>query len=411
MREQLIAVPSVTVADEEYRRLLGYPRGHEPSPRALELAAWARAWYAEHGQAWIYVREAAFEVTPDLLRFDATEFRSAQLREYLVRRRAHRAVYLAVSAGPACENQARQLWQESKPDEYFFLETYGSAVVERLVAMANSLVCAEAAETGCSALPHYSPGYNGWDVADQGALFERLVRGSRVSWPTPLEVLSSGMLRPKKSLLGVIGLGPSSERDAGPALAPCVQCSFSPCQYRRAAYRHSPPSARPTTSVTVSPTYSVNARALRKWAAERVWLDAQPEGRVLARFRFDGTTCSNMGRPLAFEYRVQLGSADEGHPIVAAECRPWPGDEGHRSMCEYLRDPDGLLAAIAAPPPVLGRPLAQALRWERTAVSTGCYCDADARLHKWGLALEAIHYALTNRDAFSTAPETVSTSA
>jgi hypothetical protein len=28
------------------------------------------------------------------------------------------------------------------------------------------------------------------------------------------------------------------------------------------------------------------------------------------------------------------------------------------------------------------------------SASAGCYCEPESRLHKWGLVLETIHYAL-----------------
>lgn len=48
--------PAVNVAQSEYVRLLGYPRGRVLEGRALELADWARAWYAANGRPWIYAR-------------------------------------------------------------------------------------------------------------------------------------------------------------------------------------------------------------------------------------------------------------------------------------------------------------------------------------------------------------------
>ena len=39
------------------------------------------------------------------------------------------------------------------------------------------------------------------------------------------------------------------------------------------------------------------------------------DGGVDALFRYEGTTCTNMGRPLRFDYRVTLGPREEGYPI------------------------------------------------------------------------------------------------
>ena len=54
----------------------------------------------------------------------------------------------------------------------------------------------------------------------------------------PLEVLDSGMLRPKKSLLAVFGVTRHVDRVRTLTRAvPCENCRSRRCQYRRAPYR------------------------------------------------------------------------------------------------------------------------------------------------------------------------------
>lgn len=408
--ELLDARPPIDVDETEYWRLLGYPPDHEPSERALELAAWARQWYAENGRPWVYLRETRLELTPEALRLDGQEFRSQQLHDHLREAGVKRAMLVAVSAGRSCEEYARRLWQESKPDEYFFLEMFGSAVVEHLMATMNGRICDLAERDGLAAIPHYSPGYTGWDVADQVPLFELIGRGLGQPLPEAFEVLASGMLRPKKSLIAVVGLVPQSlQARMTSRWIPCEACSLSPCAYRRRPYRHARSSAarRDETqnerAVSAAPAgapprprYSVSERALEKWSRERVTIERHADGAVTARFRFDGTTCSNMGRPLAFDYTVELSPESTGHVIRRSDCAPAPDDEGHRFMCAYLNDATALMQAIATEKPLLGQPLDTVLRWSRVAAPSGCHCTVASRAHKWGLALEAIHYTLTH---------------
>ena len=50
-----------------------------------------------------------------------------------------------------------------------------------------------------------------------------------------------------------------------------------------------------------------------------------------------------MGRPLRFDYHVQLGPRGDGYPIRAQRCRPAADDNGHTYMCRYIeqrRPPD-----------------------------------------------------------------------
>lgn len=407
--ELLDTRPIVDVQESEYRRLLGYPRDHEPSERARELAQWAREWYAEHGRPWVYLRESELQVGADRLMFDGVEFQSRALQEHLSTLGARRAALVAVSAGRACEEHARQLWQEAKPDEYFFLEIFGSAVVEHLMATLNGRICDQADREGLIALPHYSPGYTGWNIADQNKLFDLITAGCRQTWPESLQVLSSGMLKPKKSLLAIVGLAPRSSGAAAIQRVPCETCGLPGCRYRRARYRHAPTQAetlspaanggsQPATPLRKDATYVTSARALQKWAGERVRVLPREDGSIEAFFRFDGTTCSNMGRSLAFEYRVLVASAEEKHRIVEAECRPVEEEDGYQHMCAYLSDSEGLMKAIGIEPPVVGKPLDAILDWSRASAPSGCYCTAASREHKWGLALEVIHYTLARRN-------------
>lgn len=381
---------TVRVQPAEYFRLLGYPPDYVPSGRACELVEATREWYASHGNPWTHTREI------ERAAFDGARFSSRRLRKTLDEADSHAVVLVAASAGPEAEEEAQRLWREEKPDEYFFLEVYASAIVESLITDTGAQLCAWAEERGAAVLPHYSPGFAEWDVAEQSRL-----RDLMGPLPGRLEVLDSGALRPKKSQLAVFGVTRRPEylgrlTDS----IPCERCSFGPCQYRRAPYR---PGHRGSSELPILPQrgYATNKKALRRWAAERLEWDSAPEGRLVARFRYDGTTCTNQGRSLAFDYRVTLGPREAGYPILEQCCAPAAGDAGYRSMCEYIANGENLMNAIGAEKPLLGRPLAEVLTWRRNAAPAGCYCDRASREHKWGLVLETIHYALheaTGRD-------------
>jgi len=233
------ASPRVGIQEAEYQRLLGYPKNYSLEGRARELADEAEAWFAKNGRPWICAGEvASLELRNTKTCLGGTEFSSKKLREILFEAGAHSALLVAVSAGKECEEHARELWNEGKPDEYFFLETYGSAVVEQLITAASGRVCAWADENKMAALPHFSPGYSGWDIAEQLPLWDLFGKSFNGELPGQLEVLESGMLRPKKSLLAVIGLTRDLERARQfQKLIPCENCSLPDCRYRRGAYR------------------------------------------------------------------------------------------------------------------------------------------------------------------------------
>jgi len=412
--------PEVKVQEAEYKRLLGLPAHYELEGRTRELADAAAQWYAEHGRPWIYARQTNdIELTNDRLKLSGSEFSSLQLHDQFASANANTAVIVAVGAGKECEERARELWQDGKPDEYFFLEMFGSSVVENLIAIANGRICGWADANGMVALPHYSPGYSGWDVSDQVKLWGLFRPQNGQSLPGELHVMDTGMLRPKKSLLAVIGITADAERARRFAkLIPCEDCSLAACQYRRTAYKRSRPPIEDVRRLQASPSshgnrtalsalvhdakYSVNSRALRKWSQERLALKTLPDGSVEAQFRYDGTTCSNMGQPLEFHYRIKLSPAADGYRITEADCTPGPDDTGHTQQCEYLNDAIGLMGSIANEKPLLGQPLNDVLSWERAANPSGCYCDIERRMHKWGIVFEVIHHALVQNEKQST---------
>ncbi len=406
--------PNLDVQESEFHRLLGYPRQHVPDGRARELADRVRLWYAANGRPWIYARQIdGLELQNGRLRINGAEFASKQLHDRLAAAGTHAAMVAVVSAGAECETEASRHWQAGEPDEYFFLEMYGSAVVEHLVTAAGGRICAWAEPQGMTVLPHYSPGYSGWDIADQIKLWDLICRDRTGAFPGELEVMSTGMLRPKKSLLALFGLTRQVEKARNLRnLVPCETCSLPGCQYRRAPYKHSLPQIEDVRRLqgvrwVESPAgpaalsgldhhakYSVNARALQKWLQERLRLERLADGTVEARFHYEGTTCANLGRPLEFYYHVKLASPAEQYRIVEAACAPVPGDTGHQSMCEYLNNAKSLMENIAGEKPLLGRPLNDVLNWKREFSPSGCFCDLTRREHKWGLVLEVVHFTL-----------------
>jgi len=241
MFELIETRPPVDVQEPEYQRLLGYPKTHALEGRARELADAARSWFSENGRPWIYAREtSALELRGQTVRIGASEFSSGRLHGLFAEAQTHSAVLVAVSAGKECEEHAQQLWSDGKPDEYFFLKVFGSAVVEHLVTLASGRICGWADENQVAVLPHFSPGYSGWDIAEQPKLWNLFRQNSGGSLPGELEALESGMLRPEKSLLAVFGLTRDLEKARRfTRLIPCESCSLPNCRYRRAAYRRS----------------------------------------------------------------------------------------------------------------------------------------------------------------------------
>ena len=241
MNELTDANPDVNVQESEFKRLLGYPIHRELEGRSRELADWARNWFESNGKPWIFsIRDDEIDFSSEVLIVGGFRFTSRKFRDALAKANAFGVILTVVCAGKECEEEARKLWLDGKPDEYFFLEAYGSAVAKHLLTIAGAHFCTWAEENDLAILPHYSPGYPGWDVNDQKLVFELIKQKKRKDFPGEFNVLETGMLKPKKSLIAVFGITKEvSIFQKLPELIPCETCSMFYCQYRRKSFRFS----------------------------------------------------------------------------------------------------------------------------------------------------------------------------
>jgi hypothetical protein len=100
-------------------------------------------------------------------------------------------------------------------------------------------------------------------------------------------------------------------------LVPCQNCSVWPTA-SSAALRMCPAGCRaPTASF-----YSVNQPRRSAMGRRAALARNARRRRHRSRFRYDGTTCTNMGRPLAFQYDVILGPRRTGIQIREQHCAP-----------------------------------------------------------------------------------------
>ncbi len=258
----------VDVQPAEYFRLLGYPRDHMPKGRACELAEAAREWYAVHGRPWVHT--AAKPRSRAALRTSSPA--GVCGRRSRKRRRTRRFWSRSVPV-PKPKRKRRSFGARRSPTNISSWKCSRSAVVEQLITTTGAQLCAWAEAQGMAVLPHYSPGYSEWDIAEQGRLMALLGE-----LPGRLRCFDSGGAAAEE--IAARGLRTDAARRVpAPAYRPSAvrDCSFGPCQYRRAPYRRDRPGlAELPRASPVS--YSTNPKALKRWAAERLKLGTGADG-------------------------------------------------------------------------------------------------------------------------------------
>lgn len=137
--------------------------------------------------------------------------------------RAERAAVFAATIGPAFEEWARSTMADD-PALGFIADAVGSAVAEALADRLHDQVEAAMAARDWKITNRYSPGYCGWSVAEQHALFSLLPDTF-----CGITLGESALMHPVKSVSGIIGVGPAVKHND----YLCGVCTQPDCTYRR----------------------------------------------------------------------------------------------------------------------------------------------------------------------------------
>lgn len=138
------------------------------------------------------------------------------------------AVGVAIcTVGDAIETRVRELFDAREFPLAVMLDSVGSAAAECLAEYINDLLCQVAIPEQLKVTNRVSPGYAGWDVAEQALLF-RFCPGA----PAGVTLNDFCVMTPAKSVSFLVGLGPEARVDH--YFTQCRRCWMKECAYRRA---------------------------------------------------------------------------------------------------------------------------------------------------------------------------------
>lgn len=134
------------------------------------------------------------------------------------------AVFLC-TAGPEIGIRSRRMMQERDFLKGYVYDIIGSEIVEAAADLMQADMHKNFLEAGNKITNRYSPGYCGWNVAEQHKLFQ-LIPGNHCG----INLTESALMDPVKSISGFIGIG----KDVKNNPYTCRMCSQDDCAYRRA---------------------------------------------------------------------------------------------------------------------------------------------------------------------------------
>jgi hypothetical protein len=132
-----------------------------------------------------------------------------------------------VTVGEVIERRVRELFDVRELPLAVMLDSVGSAAVESLAEYANDLLCQVGLAEQLKVTNRISPGYAGWDMVEQRALFA-LCPGA----PIGVALNEACVMAPAKTISFLVGIGPEARVDH--YFTQCRRCWMRDCAYRRA---------------------------------------------------------------------------------------------------------------------------------------------------------------------------------
>ena len=231
MKQRIAWRPADTLPDRrEVLLLQGIPDGVDPSPRLLSIVESATALYLEAAEPRALVADISQEAFAEVYRGDGDNAPVTPV-EAIVPRADALALYVA-TVGARVTDRIRTLFAQNEPALATMLDAVASAAADRLTHL---LAVGHGAGTGGAngrgrLTLGYSPGYCGWHVSGQAALFRRL-EPERIG----VRLTGGGFMRPEKSVSGVILAGPRRIHRFPPTYPFCAACETRACRARIAA--------------------------------------------------------------------------------------------------------------------------------------------------------------------------------
>ena len=188
----------------------------------------AARWFDENGRPWSVARFVAVECRDAFVRIHhprSPRLRSEVLAGGFRAAGVERALLVAATAGDRVDAEIARRFAAGRPDEGLFLAAYAELV-------ATTLRRRELESSGVPLLPHYAPGYAGWEVDDLSVLVP-LLEADRA----PISSAAGSVLRPLRSTVVLAGVptvemgGPHRYWDrfgGGTCSGVCRPCTCSP---------------------------------------------------------------------------------------------------------------------------------------------------------------------------------------
>jgi hypothetical protein len=206
---------------------LGCPSHRKPSTRVVRQIDDAVSAVAERAETRVEYRNYPVQVERGRVEVAGrVTFNSGKLALALD---ACRSVYVyVVTLGREVDRLIEET-MDRRPDVGVVIDAAASVAAEAMVDRLEQTLSEQLAPWAALSLP-FSPGHCDWPVTDQAKIFSLLPER-----PAGVVLSSDLMMIPRKSISGVLGVGPVEA--VTESRNPCAACQREDCPHRRCSYR------------------------------------------------------------------------------------------------------------------------------------------------------------------------------
>lgn len=225
MLEQELSYQDLNIPSSEIYEAMGYKDSMPDATVAEETASLLKRIIPSLRPRFLFfITEGTIDMEKETLTVQDTVFHIGKTIARQLRG-SKTFAFFAATAGSEFETFQHTLQKEDDMLKIYIADSLGSIIAEKTADCMESALTAFIEEKGWKHTNRYSPGYCGWEVAEQQKLFSLFP----VASPCGIRLTESSLMIPIKSVSGVIGIGSTVRK----LEYTCGLCTYENCFRKR----------------------------------------------------------------------------------------------------------------------------------------------------------------------------------
>ncbi len=215
---------AISIGDSELYSALGYPEQGPPPEMAAVIQD------VKKGIPGLCELKAGYCIRPfdadgrqpDGMSIEGTFLKMQKIITGQIKKSGSAAIFIC-TIGPGPEKWSKELIKDGDPALGYIVDSAASVLAEEIAGIVHRHIETKMAGIGIRTTNRFSPGYCGWDVAEQRKLFSFFPDNF-----CGISLSDSAFMEPRKSISGIVGTGKHVKH----AEYMCRHCSEEHCIYR-----------------------------------------------------------------------------------------------------------------------------------------------------------------------------------